>query len=192
MAYTTYITEAIVCGTKSRNTADSSYLLFTREAGMLYADARSVREERSRQRFALQDFSRIRVTLIRGKSGWRIGSVEPLENFYRVAVSKEARGSVVELVRFLRRFVHGEEAHESLYDYFVVALSEVGKKLEVRACVVSAIQLYLLESLGYVAEDVVPSVLRETPPHLLGEHCTPNLQTTITRIIDTAVTASHL
>lgn len=56
MAYETYTTEALVCGTFNRNTADRSYLLFTREAGMLYADARSVREERSRQRYALRTF----------------------------------------------------------------------------------------------------------------------------------------
>lgn len=192
MAYATYITEAVVCGTKNRNTADCSYLLFTREAGMVYADARSVREERSRQRFALQDFSRIRVSLIRGKSGWRIGSVEALENFYAAAVDKEARGSVVTLVRFMRRFIHGEETHRALYDYFIIALAEVGKSLEARSCVVAAIELYVLETLGYVPATMVPPVLRTTAPHLLKEHCTPGLEATISRIIDTAVTASHL
>ena len=63
MSYQTYTTEALVCGTYDRNTADRSYRLFARELGMLFADARSVRLEKSRQRMALSDFSLVRVSL---------------------------------------------------------------------------------------------------------------------------------
>ena len=45
MSYQTYITEALIVGSFDSNTADKSYLLFTKSAGMLYASARSVREE---------------------------------------------------------------------------------------------------------------------------------------------------
>jgi len=192
MAYATYITEALICGTKHRNTADSSYMLFTREAGMLFADARSVREERSRQRFALQDFSLVRVSLIKGKNGWRVGSVESLKNFYADAVNKEARGSVVALVRFMRRFVHGEEANSVLYDYLIEALTVVSADLVARSCVGAAVELRMLETLGYVASAVVPPVLHTTPLTLLDTQCNPALQKTIERIIDTATDASHL
>ena len=72
MSYQTYITDAVVVGSYASNTADKSYLLFTKRAGMLYATARSVREERSKQRYALQDFSHITVTLVKGKGGWCI------------------------------------------------------------------------------------------------------------------------
>ncbi|MEX2341217.1 MAG: recombination protein O N-terminal domain-containing protein, partial [Candidatus Paceibacterota bacterium] len=82
MSYKTYTTEAIVCGSRVNNTSDKSFLLFTKDAGMLWAAAKSVREERSRQRFALQDFSLIRASLIKGKSGWRIGSVESDRNYF--------------------------------------------------------------------------------------------------------------
>lgn len=82
MAYVTYTTDAIVCGTYDRNTADRSYRLFTRELGMLYADARSVRLEKSKQRQALQDFSLIKVSLVKGKAGWKIGSVSEVQNYY--------------------------------------------------------------------------------------------------------------
>ena len=82
MAYQTYITEALVCGSIDNHSADRSFLLFTREAGMVYAHAKSVREERSKQRYALQVCSHIRATLIRGKSDWKIAGVDPLQNFY--------------------------------------------------------------------------------------------------------------
>ena len=88
MAYQTYITEAIVCGSYDSNTSDRSFLLFAREAGMIYAHAKSVREERSKQRYALQVCSHVRVTLIRGKSGWKIAGVEPQQNLYALATTR--------------------------------------------------------------------------------------------------------
>ena len=81
MAYATYTTQALVCGTFDRNTADRSYRLFTREFGMVWADARSVRLEKSKQRSALTDFSVVRISLVRGKAGWKIGSVIAQQNF---------------------------------------------------------------------------------------------------------------
>ena len=75
---------------------------------MVFATARSVREERSKQRYALQDFSCIRVSLVKGKSGWRIGSVEALGNPFLRAESRALRGSISYVVTQLRRYVHGE------------------------------------------------------------------------------------
>src|SRR6056297_1890561 len=98
MAYVTYTTDALVCGTFDRNTADRSYRLFTRELGMLYADARSARKENSKQRQALQDFSLIRVSLVKGKGGWKIGSVTEVKNYYACAINQAARGSVVKVI----------------------------------------------------------------------------------------------
>ena len=105
MSYQTYTTEALVCGSFLHNTADKVFLLFTREAGMLYATAKSVREERSKQRFALQDFSLINVSLIKGKQGWRVGSVEAEVNYFTKSEERLARGSVVLLFKTLRRFI---------------------------------------------------------------------------------------
>lgn len=125
MAYQTYITEAIVCGSVDSNTSNRSYYLFTRNAGMVFAHAQSVREERSKQRFGLQECSHLRVTLVRGKGGWRITGVEPLCNFYTLAETREARALVRNIIRFLRRFIQGETPHESIFDDVVSACSSV-------------------------------------------------------------------
>ena len=108
MAYQTYITDALVCGSMVHNTSDRSYLLFAREAGMVWALAKSVREERSKQRYALQEFSHIRATLIRGKNTWRVAGVEPHDNFYFKAANRDARNFIRSVVLLLRRVMHGE------------------------------------------------------------------------------------
>lgn len=191
MAYATYTTEAIVCGTWDRNTADRSYLLFTKDAGMLYADARSVRVEKSKQRYALQDFSHIRVSLVKGKSGWRIGSVEPQINFYSEASNKAARGSVVSVCRFLRRFFKGEEAAQELYEYILSVLSTVTKDMKDRTTVEDVIKLRILTALGYVDVKRVPAVVL-TDEDLSSISLTEQEAQTVHTLLSHAVSSSHL
>lgn len=160
MRYTTYTTEALVCGGRDRNTFDRSLLLYTREGGMLYAEARAARREHSKQRFALQDFTRVRVSLVRGKATWRIGSIEALENFYATAEGREARGSVVRLIKMVRRFARGEEAQTEVYDYVKEALTVVAGTISNRPYVDALIQVHFLGYLGYVAIASLPAPLQ--------------------------------
>lgn len=149
MAYQTYITEALVCGSIDNHSADRSFLLFTREAGMVYAHAKSVREERSKQRYALQVCSHIRATLIRGKSGWKIAGVEPIQNFYAQTTNRESRAFLRNVILLLRRVIHGETAHAEIFDDVIGACQESEKyppkKLE------SVLLVRILHALGYIA-----------------------------------------
>jgi recombinational DNA repair protein (RecF pathway) len=192
MAYQTYTTKAIVCGTFNRNTADRSYLLFTRDAGMLYADARSVREERSRQRYALQDFSLVRVSLVKGKRGWKIGSIEAQQNYYQQAVNKAARGSVVSVCRLLRRFVKGEWSDPVLFDYLVQALVELSGVIEERSFVEQVVQVQVLGLLGYVDAKKIPPVLTLSAPLQVAKQYSTPLGQTVAQLYTQAVTVSHL
>lgn len=157
MSYVTYTTDALVCGTYDRNTTDRSYRLFTRELGMLYADARSVRKESSRQRHALQDFSYIRISLVKGKGGWKIGSVTERCNYYGQAVNKPARGSVVRITRLIRRFVTGEEMHQSLFDECILALDFFSRERSERKCYEHIFTQRVLAVLGYIKATDVPA-----------------------------------
>lgn len=126
---------------------------------MLYAAAKSVREERSKQRSALQDFSRIKVSLIKGKTGWRVGSVEVEHNDFSAAKDREVRGSVAIVYRLLRRFIRGEEASPELYDFVVEALDVLGRALQNRRTIELFVQLRILALLGYVDEAKIPASL---------------------------------
>jgi recombinational DNA repair protein (RecF pathway) len=192
MAYQTYTTEAIVCGTFDRNTADRSYLLFTREAGMLYAEAKSVREERSRQRMSLQDFSYVRVSLVKGKSSWKIGSIESRQNFFLSATDKAARGSVVAITKFLRRFYGGEEAFPILFDYFLKALTTVTQPVVTRSAVEHIIMVRLLRELGYVDARVLPEVVETDLDILASTTIDESVERALAPLIEKAVSLSHL
>lgn len=192
MSYETYTTEALVCGTFDRNTADRSFLLFTREAGMLYADARSVREERSRQRYALQNFSLLRVSLVKGKHSWKIGSIEPIKNYYHEAVDKAARGSIVNICRLLRRFVKGEEANTKLYEHVIAALEVLRQDHAKRSFVEVVAAVQILGYLGYVDMKKLTAPFSKLAPEEIAKHHTEAAYKQMERLYTHAIAVSQL
>ena len=192
MAYATYTTDALVCGTFDRNTADRSYRLFIRELGMLYADARSVRLEKSRQRYGLTDFSLVRVSLVRGKAGWKIGSIEAKRNFYHEAASQAARGYVRDVVRVLRRFVAGEEPAPELFDEVVESLGVLASASEPAEFLYDAVVLRILLLLGYVSKSKVPEAVASGRPAELAAPATTVTHQRIKQLIAHAESVSQL
>jgi recombinational DNA repair protein (RecF pathway) len=190
MSYKTYTTEAVVCGSFVQNTADKSYLLFTRDGGMLYASARSVREERSRQRYALQDFSQLRVTLLKGKHGWKIGSAEALGNAFLSAPSRECRALVSFVVGALRRYVHGEVALPQVFDdlLFILRLREIPPQ-PLRLL----FEARLLFVLGYIApEEDIRRVLDASSLSEAMAAYMPEMEGPLAAAIEQAAAVSHL
>lgn len=193
MSYKTYTTEAIVCGSTHRNTSDKSYLLFSRDAGMLWASARSVREERSKQRYALQDFSRIRVSLVKGRTGWRIGSVEAHGNPFLSAESRTRRGTVNYVVSQLRRYVHGEIPLPRIYDD-AISILEAPEDSEMKPPHIQQLFLArLLFELGYISQKPQWEEIFKASSVLDGVQLyTPKLETELSLAIAEGTQASHL
>lgn len=191
MSYQTYTTEAIVCGSYDRLTADRTYLLFTETAGMVFATARSAREERSKQRFALQDFAHVRVSLVKGKSGWRIGSVEAVTNYYLDAPDRAARGMVVGVVQLLRRLLTGEEVNTAVFTDTVALLGTSSQVAMVDPTVLfDAYRLRTLAHLGYVAtNEAYAGLLEPGDTWLTYTDALPGLAT---KAIEQGLNASQL
>ncbi len=192
MSYVTYTTEALVCGGADRGSYDRSIMLFTREAGLLFAIARGVRKEASRQRYALTDFSQIRVSLIRGKQGWIIGSVEPVRNDFALAQSRGDRASVVKLYRLVRRFVHGEEPAPALYDCLVAALAHAPTLGDNHELFDEVIMVRCLHHLGYVAQDENPKEISGDSFSFLEQSIPSSIYATLKRLITRTTDTSHL
>lgn len=190
MAYATYTTDAIVCGSKNSNTSDRSFLLFTREAGMLWASAKSVREEKSKQRYALQDFSIIRVSLVKGKTGWRIGSVEAISNPFMEAGAREARAGISSVLKLLRRFLHGEVSHAGVFDDAVLVLSCMTvAAVEDVVDLQDQFTLRALHALGYIApHHSYVALLADPDPWSVPREISPEAK----KAIGAALTVSQL
>lgn len=161
MAYQTYTTDAIVIGSVDERAADRFIALFTREAGLVHARAVSVRREQSKLRYGLQDFSLARVSLVRGKTGWRITGAERANNLYFSTQDRKVRAAIMRVLKLVRRLVRGEEMHVALYDILADGLSVLSACQEeetVRSERILALRI--LSALGYVApKDIYQQML---------------------------------
>jgi DNA repair protein RecO len=175
MAYTVYTTPALVCGSFDSNTADKTAMLFTRDAGMIYAAVKSAREERSKHRYALTEFSLLNVSLVQGKSGWRIVGTEPVANMYTKLETRMARAYVRNVVRFVKRMVRGEDANPHLFEHVASALRAATELSDHSRAEYETIY-HICALLGYL------------PERNLTERSTQD----IVRDIEKAIGASHL
>jgi len=150
VSYETYTTEAVVCGVMPRGEHDATIRLFTKDAGMVYARAGGIRAGQSKLRYALQDFSHTTVSLVKGRTEWRIIGAVSVGNFYYHAVDRGARASMLASMRGLRRFVQGGGAHPELFEMVVESMQSLatGKHENLGEQV---FLLRLLHQLGYVA-----------------------------------------
>ena len=112
MAHHIYHTEALLLGGRPSGEGDRLLYCYTRELGLVMAHAKSLREMRSRLRYALQTFSHAELDLIRGKHGWKLISARPVESFGMLWQKKRKRTVVAQYVELIRRLIQGEETEE--------------------------------------------------------------------------------
>ena len=115
MSHHIYRTEALILGNRESGEADKWITLFTREHGLVWAKATSIRKSTSKLRFALGDYSIASVDLIQGRTGWKITTAVPitstLYNLSSVQCAVFARACVL-----VQRLCRGEEENTPLYE----------------------------------------------------------------------------
>lgn len=112
MSHTVHTTHALVLGSADVQDADKLFWLLTQDLGLLFASAKSVREETSKLRYALQDLSQPRISLVRGRGLWRLTGAE--ENGSKNLDANRAKvfGRIAALVR---RVMPTDEENKELY-----------------------------------------------------------------------------
>lgn len=154
MSYHLYTTDALVLGSSISGEGSKTLSLFTKELGLLTAFAQSVREERSKLRYGLQDFSHSEVALVRGREFWRVTHAALKENiFQRLSSSPEAALVAGRVCALLRRLLAGEEKNEPLFAAVSLGFSYLSAESRPEAALGAEIALVLriLYLLGYLA-----------------------------------------
>ena len=114
-------------GSGASGDSNKYYYLFTKDLGLTMAFAQSVREAKSKLRGNLQDFSHINVELIRGRDTWRIVSAEEENKFGNFLLPKSKLNIIIRISDLLKRFLHGEEKNEKLFDLLRDGFTYVSK-----------------------------------------------------------------
>ena len=108
MAIEKYATESFVLASYESAEHDRTYKLFTKDFGLIFARATSVRKLESKLRTQLAVGRMTRVTLVKGKEIWRITGSEEHHSLLLL------RNDVIKL---LERFVRGEGPQKTLFTH---------------------------------------------------------------------------
>jgi recombinational DNA repair protein (RecF pathway) len=115
------------------------------------AHAKSLREGRSRLRYALQTFAHAEIDLVRGKSGWRLISARPLDSLGDLWRHPLKHRILAEHTQLLERLIQGEEQNGVLFDDLLRGLQflrDVDGAIALRSAELLLV-IRLLAELGY-------------------------------------------
>jgi DNA repair protein RecO len=151
MAYHVHHTEAIILGGHPVGEGDRLLRCYTKELGLVFARVTSVREQRSRLRYALQSFSYVEADMIRGKHGWKLISAQLVDPFALLWSDPVKRRIVAQYAQLLARLIQGEERHDVIFDELLTALyylHELSNESDLRAAELVFV-VRILAHLGY-------------------------------------------
>lgn len=155
--YQKYNTEGLVLGSRESGESDRTIVFFTKDFGLVRARATAVRSEKSKMRYALQDYTLANASLVRGKNGWRVAGATAL-----CTAVGDARGiaTFARISELVVRLVHGEEQNAYLY----AALAEAHKALmQKNVDAFGTIEIVcvarVLYSLGYISSEALETAL---------------------------------
>ncbi len=152
MSYQIYTTEAVILK-RIPYDANVSYLLFTKDLGLISALATGVRKSESKLRYALQEYSLIQISLVKGRSTWRITSAVLLENLFLHAETEAAKSVIARICTQVMRLVAGQEKDEQLFLAVQSGFLELSKAPDSAVAALEIlIMLRMLHLLGYVSE----------------------------------------
>jgi DNA repair protein RecO len=188
-----YHTEGIILGSGNFGETGKYYSVFTRDLGMVYASAQGVRKISSKLRFVLQDFSYLKIDLVKGKDFWRItnvGKTNKLENLSDPEILKV----FANISKLLKRLLAGEDPNESLFTDLLSGLSilEKSKTKDELVSIEAIIVLRILNNLGYIGgneilKNFIKSPFEEDLIFKVGEN-----RTKILYQINKALKETHL
>lgn len=174
-----YHTEGLILGSRNYGETGKYYFLFTRDLGMIYASAQGVRKISSKLRFVLQDFSYVKIDLVRGKDFWRVTGASKTNKLENIIKNKETLFVFANISRLLKRLLPDEDTNTDLFVDLIKGLSVLEKakdKHEIQNTEIFIV-LRILNNLGYIGdsgnlEKLIKSPFAEELMSEIGKHRT--------------------
>lgn len=127
--------------------------ILTNDLGLIVASARSARVSTSKLRPALQEYTHVTVSCVKGKGGWKVTNVASLENFY-FGLPEYTHKVLAQVVSLLIQMMPGESQHVAIFSLIknaFVELKNVSK--ENMENFEMLVVLRVMFELGYVARN---------------------------------------
>ena len=160
-----YHTEGLILGSKDSGETGKYYAIFTRDLGMVNVSAQGVRKMSSKLRFVLQDYSYIKLDLVRGKDFWRLTNASKTNQLENIRKQPETFEVFVKISSLLKRLLAGEDKNEELFVDLLngLFLLEKAKSIDEIRNTEVVIVLRMLHNLGYIGGSEVFRDLIKSP-----------------------------
>ena len=195
MSYHLYQTKGIVLGNANVGESNRYYHIFTKDLGLVVAFAQGVRELKSKLKYHLQDFNYISLDLIRGGGSWRVTSGKEESGFENGLKDKSKLKIIASITTFLKRFLHGEEKNEPLFDEILSNFSFLSKE-ELDAKMEKDFEILLvakiLDKLGYWGGNSETKKIIELPTSEETLTMFPQHRSEFLKEVNRAIKESHL
>lgn len=161
-----YHTEGFILSSKNVGEANKIFTFYTREIGLVRAMAQGVRLHKSKLRFTLQDFSHVKVDLVRGKEFWRVTSARHVSSFPLLRAEAPSILLTARVSKLLERFCPGESPSEIIFDDLIQALyllddRDISKQS--REALELHLVLRIMHSLGYIGDSKILAKYLSSP-----------------------------
>jgi DNA repair protein RecO len=126
--------------------------------GLVRAAAQGIRLHKSKLRFTLQDFSYVKVDLVRGKDIWRVTSAKHISSFPFARSSSFSLLLITRVNKLIERLCTGESPNESIFDDFMQALyllDDENISQSSREALELHLVLRIMNSLGYIGDSEI-------------------------------------
>ncbi len=150
MGYHIYTTEGIVLKRVAFGEANILLHILTSDLGLIIGSAKSARLSVSKLRPALQEYSYVLVSCIKGKNGWKITNVAEKSNFF-FGYPTYSHKVLTQVSNTVLKMITGESPHREIFEILksgFVFLKEVDEKKIHNFEIL--IVLRILFELGYV------------------------------------------
>ncbi len=147
-------TRGFILESRSVGSANKLLYIFTRDFGLLMSSAQGLREIHSKLRYHLEDYTESYLSLVHGKSGWRITGAEVINQWFHILIPQKMV-IVAHVFALLRRLLVGEEANVPLYNIIESALGylkDLPNDLRTLSAFETLLVLRILHNLGYIGE----------------------------------------
>jgi DNA repair protein RecO len=163
MSYHIYTTDGIILKRAAFGEANVLLYVLTADLGLIIASARSARLAVSKLRPALQEYAHVSVSVIHGKSGWKITNVSERNNFY-FDLPEFSKKVLARIASTLLQMIPGESEAPEIF-YTVVSGLEFLKSApekDISEFETLAV-LRILYQLGYVVSDTDTEIFLKEP-----------------------------
>ncbi len=156
-------TEAYILAHVAKREADREIYLYTKDLGLIRAPAQGVRKLSSKLRYVLQDFSLVRVDLVRGRDTWRITSASLIDTSPEVIRNPASLKLMAQVAKLVMRLCQGESPNPEIFEDIVTASRFLNRRdvtAKEQEITELTLVLRILHNLGYVGNtDTLSSYL---------------------------------